>query len=76
MPADENQFLHELEVEVEGDLVIAESSTSGEVIVVAETEWLFDPTDVEREQVGFRSLLGAVESLEDDSADARAPGVD
>jgi hypothetical protein len=30
------------------------------------TEWLFDPTDVEREEVGLRSLLAGVEALESD----------
>jgi len=34
------------------------------------TEWLFDPADAQREQVGLRSLLGAVEALEDGTATA------
>lgn len=28
------------------------------------SEWLVDPTEVERDQVALRSLLGAVEALE------------
>ena len=27
-------------------------------------QWLFDPTDLEREEVGLRNMLGAVEALE------------
>jgi hypothetical protein len=29
------------------------------------TQWEFDPTDVQREEVGLRNLLDAVEVLED-----------
>jgi len=60
-------FLHELETEVEADLTMVESSHPEEAAVLPASEWMEDPADVEREQVGLRSLLGAVESLEGDS---------
>ena len=68
MPTDESKFLHKLEVEVEAELVVAESSESEETFATSPTEWLFDPADIEREEVGLRNLLGAVEALELDSA--------
>ncbi|WP_173080737.1 hypothetical protein [Phytohabitans rumicis] len=58
----DSAFLHELELNVKAELAMAESSQPED-----EAEWLFDPADAEREEVGLRSLLGAVESLEDDS---------
>ena len=66
MPTDESRSLHELEVEVQAELALAESSepqTPG----TSPAEWLFDPADVEREEVGLRNLLSAVEALELDS---------
>jgi len=33
---------------------------------VTSAEWLFDPMDVQREEIGLRSLLGAVEAIEGD----------
>jgi hypothetical protein len=66
-PNGENDFLHELETEVEAELTVAEASRSEEVTDLPVTEWLFDPTDVEREEIGLRGLLDAVEVLEHDS---------
>jgi hypothetical protein len=66
MPADEGQFLHRLEVEVEVEVGMAGSSHGEEALGTSPAEWLFDPTDVEREEVGLGSLLGAVEALESD----------
>ena len=62
MPTGESQFLHKLEAEVEVELVIVQSSHPEEELGVSPAEWLFDPTDVEREEVGLRNLLGAVEA--------------
>ncbi len=76
MPTDESPFLHKLEIEVEAELVIAESSESGEALGASPAEWLFDPTDIEREEVGLRSLLGAVEALELDSPPVRRRDID
>jgi len=73
MPTDESQFLHKLEAEVQAELVVAESSESGEALATSPAEWLFDPADVEREEVGLRNLLGAVEALELGSAPVREP---
>jgi len=64
MPTDERPFLHKLEAEVEAELEMAESSGSGEALGASPADWLFDPADVEREEVGLRNLLGAVEALE------------
>jgi hypothetical protein len=70
-PANENAFLHGLEVEVEAELSMAESSHPEEVADTPVTEWLFDPTDVERYEVGLRGLLGAVEAVEDGAEKGR-----
>ncbi len=61
----EGEFLRELEVEVEVELDLAES-TRPEEITGPSTEWLFDPLDVQREEIGLRSLLGAIEAVEGD----------
>jgi len=61
----ENEFLHGLEVEIEAELTIAESSHPEEVLDTPITEWLYDPTDAERYEVGLRGLLDAVEAVED-----------
>lgn len=66
-PNGENAFLHELRIEVEAEVTMAESSHPEEVVSLSVTEWLFDPTDVEREEIGLRGLLDAVEVLEDGS---------
>ena len=62
-PSDDGQFLHRLEIEVQLELEIARSSHLDASIEGSPADWLFDPTDVEREQVGLGSLLGAVEAL-------------
>lgn len=66
MPTDESPYLHKLEVEVEEELALAESSESP-ALGSSPSEWLFDPADIERQQVGLRNLLGAVEALELDA---------
>jgi hypothetical protein len=60
-------FLHELENEVEADLTMVEASHPAEAAVLPPSEWTEDPAEVEWEQTSLRSLLGAVQSLEDDS---------
>ncbi|MGW5266127.1 hypothetical protein ACWEQG_34560 [Microbispora sp. NPDC004025] len=64
-PSDEYGFLHELEIEVEEEMIEAERGLPEEAAALPIAEWLFDPTDVERERIGLRGLLGAVEVLED-----------
>ncbi|UBU09110.1 hypothetical protein [Nonomuraea gerenzanensis] len=66
-PRDENDFLHELEIEIEAEVTLAEASRPAEVAELPVTEWLFDPTDAEREEIELRGLLDAVEVLEDGS---------
>jgi hypothetical protein len=61
----------EFEVEVEAELSLAESSDPEGAAGLPASEWLFDPTDAEREEVELRSLLGAAEALE---ADPRSRG--
>jgi hypothetical protein len=67
MATDESQFLHGLEIEVEAEISMVRSSNAEEVLGVSPAEWLYDPTDVEREEVGLGNLLGAVEALERDA---------
>jgi hypothetical protein len=57
----------ELEVEVAAELSAAEAGrpTGGP------EDWLVDPEDAERDEVALRSLLGAVEALEDKGPDLR-----
>lgn len=62
----ENEFLHNLEGEVEADLAMAESSQPDESAGPA--EWLVDPEEAARDEVGLRSLLGAVKAMEEDDA--------
>ncbi|MEV0136417.1 carbamate kinase [Dactylosporangium sp. NPDC050688] len=62
-PAGESA-LHELKIEVEAELAMAESSHPEDAASVPVAEWLFDQADAEREVIGLRSLLGAVEALE------------
>ena len=63
-PTGENGFLYELEVEVETELTLVESSHPEEASDLPITEWLFDPADAQRDEIGLRGLLGAVEALE------------
>ena len=65
----ENDFLHGLEVEIEAELSIAESSHPEEALTKPVTEWLYDPTETERYEVGLQGLLDAVEAV----ADATSP---
>ncbi|NBH02269.1 hypothetical protein [Amycolatopsis sp. SID8362] len=62
---DNTEFLHGLEIEVEAELDIAESSHFEDAARTPVSEWQFDPTDAERYEVNLRGLLGAVEAVED-----------
>ncbi|MEV0349047.1 hypothetical protein AB0H88_25005 [Nonomuraea sp. NPDC050680] len=66
-PSGEDGFLYELQIEVEAEVTLVETSRPEEAAELPVTEWLFDPTDAEREEIGLRGLLDAVEALEDDS---------
>ncbi|EWM18079.1 peroxidase family protein [Kutzneria sp. 744] len=52
----DDAFLHELESDVKAEL---------DPVSQQEDEWLGDPEDGQRYEVGLRSLLGAVEAVED-----------
>jgi len=54
----------DLELEVETELRMAESSRAEEVVGLPVSEWLFDPADEQQYEVGLRSLLGAVEAVQ------------
>ena len=65
-PTGGNAFLHELELTVRTELTLAETGQPyEEAIAVPIDEWLSDPADDQRYEIGLRSLLGAVEALED-----------
>jgi hypothetical protein len=64
-PTGDSAFLHGLELNVSAELTLAETSQpEQETFSVPIDEWLFDPVDAQREEIGLRNLLGAVEGLE------------
>ena len=67
MPEERSEFLHQLDAEIGRELSLAESSGSSTGLGASTAEWLYDPTDDEREQVGLRNIQGAVEALEDEA---------
>ena len=72
IPAGDNAFLHELELNVRAELTLIETSQREEEAAgVPIDEWLSDPADDQRYEVGLRSLLDAVEALEDGSGPGR-----
>ena len=76
-PIGENAFLHELELNVSTELVLAGTSQPEEEAVnVPLDEWLFDPADAQRYEIGLHNLLGAVEALEDGSGRHRRTGTE
>ena len=68
IPTSDNVFLDELEVTVRAELTEIETSPPEEAACVPIDQWLTDPADEERYEVGLRSLFGAVEALEDTKA--------
>jgi hypothetical protein len=73
-PTGDNAFLHELELDVSTELTLAETGPPEEEAVgVPVDEWLSDPADEQRYEVGLRALLGAVEALEDGSGAHPSP---
>jgi len=64
-PNGDNAFRHELELVVTTELTVAETSqTEVEIEGAPAAEWPSDP-EAERYDVYLRTLLGAVEALED-----------
>ncbi|MBP2706468.1 hypothetical protein JOL79_21905 [Microbispora sp. RL4-1S] len=66
-PSGENGFLYELEVEIEEEVTLVEESRPEDAAALPVTEWLYDPADAEREEIGLRGVLDAVEALEERS---------
>ena len=67
-PPGDHAFLHDLERTVSMELTLAESGPPEEqAAAVPIDEWLSDPADDERYEVTLRSLLGAVQTLEESS---------
>jgi hypothetical protein len=65
VPIGDHAFLHELELNVSTELIMAEpSQPEEEAVRVPVDEWLFDPADAQRYEIGLHNLLGAVEALE------------
>jgi hypothetical protein len=65
-PHGDHPVLRELDITVRAELTLAETSQpEEEAEVVPDAEWT-DP-DLERYEIALRTLLGAVEALEDDS---------
>jgi len=76
-PTGDNAFLHALEINVRTELTLAETGQPWEEAVrVPIDEWLSDPADDQRYEVGLRSLLGAVEAVEDGSGPGNHPSAD
>jgi hypothetical protein len=72
-PTGDNAFLYELELTVRAELTVVETSQPEEQADgVPGDEWPLDP-DVERYNVGLRTLLGAVEAVEDASGPGGHP---
>ncbi len=72
-PTGDNAFLHELELNVRAELTIAETSqpevdADGEPTVESLLE-----EDAQRYEIALRSLLGAVETLENGSRPGDGP---
>ena len=72
-PTGDNAFLPELELTVRTELTLAETSLPEEQADgIPGDEWPLDP-DVQRYDIGLRTLLGAVEALEDPSGTGDHP---
>ena len=70
-PAGGSAFLQELELDVRTELIQAETSPAEEEAAGTPIEeWLSDPADDQRYEARLRSLLGAVEAMEDGSRQA------
>jgi hypothetical protein len=73
-PTGDNAFLHALELNVRAELTQAEvGQPEEEAVGIPIDEWLSDPADDQRYEIALRSLLGAVEALEDGSGSSGHP---
>ena len=72
LPNGDNAFLHELELDIRAELTLIETSQPKEEAAdLPIDEWLSDLADDQRYEVYVRSLLDAVEVLEDGSRPGR-----
>jgi len=67
-------FLDGLEGEVRAEMGVAAASPALDLFATPESEWLVDPAEVQIEQTGLRSLLGAVRALEAPRSRPGGPG--
>jgi hypothetical protein len=74
MSADEHPILRHLRSEVEAELLMVQSDPPAEALDLSPTEWLSDPSEVERFRIGLHGLLGAVDALERDPEPEGAAG--
>lgn len=63
MSTPDEEFLDGLEIEVDAELTMVESSRQEDPGPAS--SWQFDPTDLDREEASLQSLRGAIEALED-----------
>jgi hypothetical protein len=56
---------HDLEHAVQDELRLVEAGHPDEEMSMPIADWQFDPTDVQRYEVGLHTLLGAVEAEHD-----------
>jgi len=63
MPTNDG-LLPNLERELEVELSEATASGAADMPDADPAQWLFDPTDVEREEVGLRNILGAAWAID------------
>ena len=64
-PGGEDAFLHKVEIEVEEELIVAESLPEVDADGVPTAEWVQDPY-AQLYEVSLRTLLGAIEVVEND----------
>ena len=69
VPTSDNAYLDQLELTVRAELAQVETSPPEEAACVPIDQWLTDPADEQRYEVGLRTLFGAVEALEDSKAE-------
>jgi hypothetical protein len=65
-PSGEPAFLYKVEIEVEEELIVVESLPEVDADGVPTAEWVQDP-DAQRYEVSLRTLLGAIEAVENDA---------
>ena len=64
MPGNDDELLIDLKAEVAAELAVAHTDDPDAAYEVPPDQWLFSPTALEREEVGLRNILGAIEALQ------------